>query len=408
MTEIKNVSHHTIYVDPTGEHCENQVVVKQLSNGEVMAVFNEERFPYHHDTGQTVLVRSLDGGKTWDPATRKVIYPWTESLGNWDCGLLEMADGTLLVNFTICAFFKKGIKPTQPSWSSEPMTEKWGDWTWAYRLRKWIGTYVTRSTDKGQTWSEPIPINVVPLTHAGTRLGCWQMPDGAILMGVYGRIRGYGEEGEYESTRSALIRSDDNGVNWEYYSTLGYDAASIIDYEEPALLRLKDGRLVCIMRTHVNPSSDARNMAIVYSDDDGQSWTPPKFTNIWGYPAEFVALQDGRYLMIYGYRRPPYGVRGIVSEDGIHWDVKNEFVVRQGGVPGEHEQDQPASTMMSPISGRMRRGALSWKNPGLYQHIGYPSVTQLQDGTIFAAYHEWSKDPNPIQFVLGTRFDLVD
>ena len=131
------------------------------------------------------------------------------------------------------------------------------------------------------------------------------------------------------------MRSDDGGDNWEYYSTLAYDPANIIDYEEPGLVRLKDGRLVCFMRTHVNPSSDAKNMVMVVSEDDGFTWTPPKWTNIWGYPPELIALNDGRYLMIYGYRRPPYGVRGIVSEDGVTWDVKNEFVIREGGVPGK-------------------------------------------------------------------------
>ena len=64
------------------------------------------------------------------------------------------------------------------------------------------------------------------------------------------------------------------------------------------------------MRTHVNPTSDAKNMVMIVSEDDGFSWTPPKWTNIWGYPPELIALQDGRYLMVYGYRRPPYGVRG--------------------------------------------------------------------------------------------------
>ena len=75
MTNIKNVSHHVIYKDPTLQHCENQVVVKQLKDGQVIAVFNEERFPYHHDTGQTVFVRSLDGGITFDPATKQTIVP---------------------------------------------------------------------------------------------------------------------------------------------------------------------------------------------------------------------------------------------------------------------------------------------------------------------------------------------
>lgn len=408
MTRLKNVTHHIIYKDPEFAHCENQVVVKQLRNGEVVAVFNEERFPYHHDSGQTVLIRSGDGGKTWDPAAKQVVLPYTSTTGNWDCGIAELHDGALLINLTITGFFKRGIKPEQPSWSSEPMTKEWGDWTWAYRTQGWLGTFVLKSDDNGQTWTDPIPVNVRPLKHAGCRLGCWQLPSGSILMGVYGRIRGYGEEGENESTRSALIRSDDHGENWEYYSTLAYDPASIIDYEEPALLRLHDGRLVCFMRTHVNPSGDAKNMVMVISEDDGFSWTLPKWTNIWGYPAELTPLQDGRYLMIYGYRRPPYGVRGVISENGIDWDVKNEFVIREGGVPGKQEDDKPGSSLMDPTSGRKMKGGIDWNNPGLYQHIGYPSVVQLQDGTILAAYHEWSHDPNPLQYVLCTRFELGD
>ena len=414
MSQIINLTHHEIYKDPGGKHCENQVVVKQLSNGELVAVFNEERFPFHHDTGQTVLIRSKDNGVTWDPASRVVVLPWTSTTGNWDCGLLELADGSLIINLTVCGFFKRGIKSEQPSWSAQPMTEEWGDWTWAFRLRRWLGTFVLKSYDLGKTWSAPVQVNVVPLTHAGTRLGCWQIPGGSLLMGVYGRIRGYEEEsayegmmGDHESTRSALIRSDDGGENWEYYSTLAYDPASIIDYEEPALLRIRDGRLVCFMRTAVNPSDDEKNLAMVVSDDDGFSWTTPKWTNIWGYPAELTPLQDGRYLMVYGYRRPPYGVRGVVSEDGLNWDVKNEFVIRSGGVPGGHEGDQPASTMMNPASGHMRKGSGSWENPGLYQHIGYPSVVQLLNGTIVVGYHEWSNDPKPIQIVLCSRFEIL-
>lgn len=406
MSHIKNISHHLLDKDQSLSHCYNQVNMRLLKNGEIIAIYNEERFPYHHDTGQTVIIRSRDGGQSWDPSTRQIVLPYTANMANWDCGIAELDDGTLLISLTMCAFFKRGIRPEQPSWSAEPMTEEWGDWTWAYRLRNWIGTYVLKSTDNGQKWGAPIPVNVLPLKHAGTRLGCWPMPDGSILMGVYGRIRGYGEEGEGESTRSALIRSDDNGENWEYYSTLAYDAASIVDYEEPALLRLKDGRMICFLRTHVNPSSDAKNLAIVISEDNGFSWTLPKWTSIWGYPAELITLQDGRYLMVYGYRRPPYGVRGVISEDGVTWDVKNEFVIRAGGVPGQSASEQPASTLIDPISGRKRSGAVDWKNPGLYQHIGYPSVVQMPDGTIVVGYHEWSDDSQPIQYVLNTRFTI--
>jgi sialidase-1 len=404
MSRIRDVSHHDVFRH--AEHCANQIATRVVASGEVIAVFNEERFPFHHDSGQTLLTRSGDGGLTW--SAPEIVLPWSDKTGNWDCGFCELADGTWVVNLTITGHFKRGIRPEGVSWAAQPNTREWGDWTWAYKLQSWLGTFVVKSSDRGRSWSEPIPVNVRPLKHGGCRLGCWQLPSGSLLMGLYGRIRGYEEEGEGETTRSALMRSDDSGDNWEYYSTLAYDAASIIDYEEPAMVRLADGRLVCTMRTHVNPSSDAKNMVVVVSEDDGFSWTPPKWTNIWGYPSEMIALQDGRYLMIYGYRRPPYGTRGCVSEDGVTWDVRNEFVIREGGVPGMSEADRPGSSRMSPWSGKYGSGAIDWAKPGVYQHIGYPSVAQLGDGTILASYHEWSEDERPLQYVRCTRFRLDD
>jgi hypothetical protein len=391
---IRDVSHHDIFRH--GEHCINQIATRVLRDGALVAVFNEERFPIHHDSGQTLITQSSDGGLTWSAPT--IVLPWTDTTGNWDCGICELDDGSWLVNFTITGFFKRGIRPEGVSWSTGPVTEEHGDWSWTFKTKAWLGTFVVKSRDRGRTWSEPVPVNVRPLKHGGCRLGCWQLPSGSILMGLYGRIRGYEEEGEGETTRSALMRSDDGGDNWEYFSTLAFDPASIIDYEEPSMLRLADGRLVSFLRTHVNPSGDARNMVFVVSDDDGFGWTPPKWTNIWGFPAETIALQDGRYLMIYGYRRPPYGVRGIVSDDGLTWDVKNEFVIREGGVPGN-----PA-TERGDASARRRR--IDWRHPGPYQHIGYPSVAQLPDGTIVASYHEWDDADRPLQFVLCTRFRL--
>ena len=102
--------------------------------------------------------------------------------------------------------------------------------------------------------------------------------------------------------------------------------------------------------------------------------------------------------MIYGYRRPPYGVRGIVSEDGLTWDVKDEFVIREGGVPGNAGAGAPAP------GGRSPRGGIDWRNPGIYQHIGYPSVAEAPDGTVVASYHEWDDRDDPLQYVLCTRF----
>ena len=404
MSEINNVTHHTmVKYDST---CANQVQVRTLKNGDLFAVFNQERYPIHHDTGQTVTTRSKDGGITWSEP--KVVVPWTQTMGSWDCGVCELHDGTLIINFNFCGFFKRGTKPEQPSWASGALTKEWGDWTWTYRTLGWLGTYVIKSKDGGETWCDPIPVNVRPLKHGGVRNGCWQLPDGGILMGLYGRIRGYEEYGEGESTRSALMRSDDGGDNWEYYSTLAYDPASFIDYEEPPWLRLADGRLVCFLRTHINPSQHAKNMAMVISEDDGFSWTLPKFTNIWGYPFDLITLKDGRYLMVYGYRRQPYGTRGVISEDGINWDVKNEFIIREGGVPGKVIEENPSTKSNHAERSRFLNdgGEINYDHPGVFQHIAYPTVAQAQDGTIAACYHEWTDDAKPIQFLQCSRFKL--
>jgi hypothetical protein len=81
--------------------------------------------------------------------------------------------------------------------------------------------------------------------------------------------------------------------------------------------------------------------------------------------------------------------------------------VREGGVPGRSESERPGSSRISPASGKYGGGRIDWDNPGVYQHIGYPSVVQMPDGTIVASYHEWDESERPLQYVRATRFRLA-
>ena len=75
-----------------------------------------------------------------------------------------------------------------------------------------------------------------------------------------------------------------------------------------------------------------------------------------------------------------------MSDDGVTWDVANEFTIREGGVP-----------------------AAFYDNPGVYQHIGYPSVALLDDDRVLAMYHEHDDSgERPLQFVASTHFRLAD
>lgn len=74
------------------------------------------------------------------------------------------------------------------------------------------------------------------------------------------------------------------------------------------------------------------------------------------------------------------GVRGCLSDSGLYWDVANEFVIRD--------------CVFAPP-----------EDP-FYWHIGYSTVAQTPDGTIVVAYHEYSEDDEPIQYMRTSRFRL--
>ena len=95
---------------------------------------------------------------------------------------------------------------------------------------------------------------------------------------------------------------------------------------------------------------------------------------------KLIQLPDGRVLAVYGYRKDPWGVRGCISDDGEKWLLENEFAIRTGGAA------EP--------------------NIFLFWHIGYPTVTQCKDGTVVAAYHEYTKGNDPIQCMWITKFSL--
>ena len=206
---ITDVTHHTIHAHP--EHCVNQIATRVLRSGELGAVFNEERFPFHHDSGRTLLMRSTDGGATWQPDPPKVVLDWSDTTGNWDCGICELADGRLLVNLTITAapLFRprsRSIPPRSPA-----ATTCGGAITLpAGRLMlplcdipAYERVFVVHSSDRGKSWGTPVLAATLPdrLFEEPCAL---LLPDGCILM----LLR------ENRSRRLWQVISTDAGATW--------------------------------------------------------------------------------------------------------------------------------------------------------------------------------------------------
>ncbi|WP_283133426.1 sialidase family protein [Rhizohabitans arisaemae] len=164
----------------------------------VYAIWNRRHIP--PDDHDTMLARSTDGGRTWEPA--KPIYRPTPkgqaTLGNQ---IVVLPGGTLVNAFTENEFPIGG-----PPWPTEDLSEH---------------VRIIRSTDHGVTWSEPVTITrqkynqpVLPDT-GGTIPAPGMIPDIAVDRRSGAVYVVWGEDG-LSTSKSAIgiSASYDGGRRW--------------------------------------------------------------------------------------------------------------------------------------------------------------------------------------------------
>ena len=258
---IKNARQVTIYQDPTRYTC--QVGLTQLANGDVVVVFNETRGLEHIDFDSILLVRSTDNGETWDPSTKTSVWPCILHFGSDTPSIAQLSDGSLLVNFLKTSFVRrKGILE-----DFGPQSENLDG------LKESEGPWLNKSTDNGRTWGPAYAASVAPMRHGQPIDQVTELPNGTVLTALLGQMRTRYWRVDEESSRCFLIRSDNGGLDWEYWSTIAYDPAGIISFDEPALGRAADGTFVCMMRTEHGPRQRHQHMWVAYSHNDGESWS---------------------------------------------------------------------------------------------------------------------------------------
>lgn len=344
------MEHIIIYKDEGAYSCFPGLARRH--NGELWAVFRYAGAfsvqavrlgKYDHvDKGARIACsRSLDDGYTWSPIT--ILPPSDPECGEQDCSITELRDGSLLINF-----FR---------WRVVPEAEKRRLLYPAYHLYdgSWAdveGPWVIRSHDGGKSWEPPVRVDSSPLARAGTADAVLELPDGALLMGIYGA---------HHLSRvcaSYAVRSTDGGRTWGNASLIAQDPAERISFEEPALTLTPAGHLIAVLRA--GEPHNYQYLYTAFSYDGGQTWTELQQTPMWGHPAHVMSLADGRLLCTYGYRRPPFGVRACLSEDnGRTWDIGHEIILRDDGTSRD---------------------------------VGYPTSVQLPDGTILTAYYIHGED----------------
>lgn len=335
-------------------------------------------------TSCAVLVRSTDGGRTWQKPVS--VYETEESCGIMDPSIVRLSDGTLLVNFAQWRVVPPEERAGGPGRmtnfgraSSEGFRNSNNHFDFFRRMTNfgWAsceGPFVVRSRDDGRTWERKAIFAGVTESEflLGTSDAVAELPDGMLLLPAYSNCG-----------HAVVLRSADGGDSWGALTVIAHDPAGNILFEEPALLCLGDNRLLAMMRTDdrtLPESEKASSAAYLYqavSEDSGLTWSAPVNTGIWGHPPHLLRLAEGPILCTYGYRRPPYGVRAVLSyDDSQTWDIDGKIVLRDDG--------------------------FGWD-------LGYPGSVQLPDGTIFTAYYFQGPaglgDPE-VRYIAGTRWRL--
>ena len=174
-----------------------------------------------------------------------------------------------------------------------------------------------------------------------------------------------GEEG-----RVFCARTKDGALSFTFENFVwdGREGYAIM----PASTRLSDGTIYTVVRR----SEQRRTWLEAYrSPDQGRTWSfagrPVPDTGFMGNPPALAKLADGRLVLVYGYRDPPFGIRGVISGDeGATWS--DPIILRDDG--GEPD-------------------------------LGYPRALVRPDGKIVIVYY-FNQPDGPERFIAASIVDI--
>ena len=289
--------------------------VCRLKNGDIIAVFSGDRDWHICPYGKVQMIRSTDGGETWSAPMTIANGP----IDDRDAGIVQLPDGEILVTyFTSVAYRRPKILARHPEYKAfdERLTDD--------VRQQSLGNFAVRSRDDGKTWTKPEKLAMKGQTPHGPIL----LKDGSLFqIGRSFTKSGIGttEEG---ITLISAERSTDGGRTWQMLCSsipdMNGENAMPHMFHEPHVVELADGTIVGVVRYH-GPDNCMRQ---TISKDGGKTWTPMMKTTMVGLPPHLIRLADGKLVCVYGRRlaKPGFGEFAVISDDGgATWDTANEI-----------------------------------------------------------------------------------
>ncbi len=330
----KPIDHMSIYRS-TGWYAAHPNIIRTPS-GDLLVLFHRSPdlgYAHHHNPLFDVRAcRSTDNGKTWSTPELVVSDPLG---GVLDFGTHTLADGSIFLHASTVELIPSDDIPHSDSFSAQSGIPFW-----------------VRSNDDGNTWSQPtrfppIPnaISGHPASHAGIcRSQILSLPDGRLIMPSKAT-----NDPLNKAPYFGIIRtSDDYGEHWDYDGRIAQDPYN--HFSEPAIHMTPSGRIIVLYRSHqkIRSQSDSKDssrtnkmsatgLALVESDDSGETWSDWRHTTVQGYPPHMLKLRDGRIFLTAGTRwEGQLGCIGrVLDPEGRDIDISESFPIRSDS----HDRD---------------------------------------------------------------------
>lgn len=330
---------------PLGEPDDYKPCVAKLPGGELLlTAFHQYQKEGNKVLEQTLLFRSLDGGKTWS-SPRKL-----DLLGR-EPYLTVLPDGTIFITGHLL---------------QQDVRNEWG----------YTCGFLHRSTDRGESWNS-IRVEsegIKPGASSHTARNVLQLADGRLMLGVdYD-----GGEGPY-----LIWRSTDGGQTWDktqtcqpkdFHSKYGFFGG------ETWMWPAKSGKIWALVRVDstelpikdrpIQANSDQADHFILFSSaDEGKTFDRIRDFGDYGEMyMSLLRLRDSRLLLTFTVRdlKPPLGVRALLgqeTDDGFEFDFSRDRIMLDTRTP-----------------------------VGKYQGGGFGPTVQLDDGTLVTSYSYRGED----------------
>lgn len=339
--EIANKDHIIKHIEIYASHdeyCAWPAMIR-AANGDLLVTFciNEEHLG---PDGKIVMVRSTDNGEIWSQPEILSNTP----LDDRHAGLTLLRDGTIIAHCWTTFWTRQKYHDLPPNSYETEMIERWSqhveqpEYVASETLE---GSWGMKSKDHGRTWTKPEFGK--DSIHGGVELA-----DRSLLIASY----------RLEKNFIGVYAANSVDDQWQKISEVHSPNPDSLRFGEPHILQLASGRIIMMIRATTKPYNDLDSRCFLYgtySDDSGKTWAEPYQTPLWGFPPHLLQLSDGRILCTYGYRRPPFGQRACISEDGITWKKEHEIILR---------------------------------DDAFNKDLGYPVSVELEPGKILSVYYQ--------------------